>query len=254
MRTLLSPALVSVALAVAVGLPKVLEAQSVRCHAIHSADGTYRGACVSGDSAIAQLNLQGPSSAKPHYWRGTAALTPSAASHVGARGSPAEMIVDVRPGGALRLGRAWLELREVKSDRAALEFEFTFGGAAAANEVDVGILRLARVYLADTAHWSNADTTDMGAAPTRGFACAPAARQSMFCALYLASLEVSGDYAHFRPAINAVRQAVATASKGSYRHPLVDFNNDPARVLDDVHAVLNAALLIVEQERAKRGA
>jgi hypothetical protein len=67
----------------------------------------------------------------------------------------------------------------------------------------------------------------------------------MFCALYLGSVEVAGEYSHFRPAIAAVRYAVDAAAKKGYRHPLVDFNNDPLTTLTDIQAVLDAALAAV---------
>jgi hypothetical protein len=86
----------------------------------------------------------------------------------------------------------------------------------------------------------------MGAAPIKGFSCAPATRQSLFCALYIATIEVTGDYAHFRPAIDAIRQSI----HGSYRHPLVDFNNAPGRTLTEILSVVDTALALAQRNRS----
>jgi len=160
-----------------------------------------------------------------------------------AAGTPTEVGIDVRPGGTIRFGRAWLARSDVRTDAGTLEFAFRRDATAPPDEYDVAILRQARAYLTRPERWNKADTTDMSAAPTRGFTCAPADRQSMFCALYLASLVIAGDYAHFRPAVSAVRQSITAAGR-TYRHPLVDFNNDPARSLADIHAALDSALSV----------
>lgn len=88
-----------------------------------------------------------------------------------------------------------------------------------------------------------------------GFGCATRTRASTPSnsrfAVYLASIEVTGEYFHFRPPANGLRQAVA-AVKRQYRHPLVQFNNDPLTTLRDVQGVLDAAIAIVRTERSQR--
>ena len=125
---------------------------------------------------------------------------------------------------------------------------------APATSVDADIIRGAGAYLRDSPRWNSADDTDMDSAPAKGFNCRPTVARSMFCALYLASVELAGDYAHFRPAMNAVRDAIASAAKRPLRHPLVDFNNDPTTSLRDIHAVLDAALKRVQEQVGRGGA
>jgi len=233
--------------------PLKVDAQSVLCR-VNRTEGTYRGTCVRDDTAIGELRLDRPSASAPYVWQGTATWVSEIEMRRLVGGGATQLTIDVRPAGALQLGRAWLALSRVHVDTAMLQFAFRPDVSAPPNEVDVAILRRARAYLIDRAHWNRVDTTDMNAAPTKGFTCAPAPRQSMFCALYLASIEVDGGYAHFRPAINAVREAVATASARPYRHPLVDFNNDSTQTLANVQAVLDSALAIVLKERSQRGA
>lgn len=76
----------------------------------------------------------------------------------------------------------------------------------------------------------------------------------MFCALYLATLEVTGRYDHFRPAINAVRSATALRSSTRYRHALVDYNNAPSRTLTDVQVTLDSAIAALGRDVAARRA
>ena len=230
------------------------ESEPVRCRLGRAADDTFTGSCTQGDSTVARATLRRPGSAMPHLWIGTleGARFRSAASR-GPEGRTG-IGVDVRPAGALRLGREWLRLAAVVSDRVSFEFSFRFDRPAPGNEVDVEILRRTRAFLDDPARWNADDPTDMDSAPTKGFGCAPAPRQSMFCALYQATLTVSGDYAHFRPAVNAVRRAIADRGTQGYRHPLVDFNNAPGRTLSDVQAILDSALVSVRRDAGTGGA
>jgi hypothetical protein len=206
------------------------------------------GRCVQGDTLVGEVALHPPGSGAPHLWLGTirGSRFRSAASS-GPTGE-SEIGIDIRPGGALRLGRSWLVLRDVRRDASGLGFAFRFDRAQRATEVDVRILERARAMLSDNSVWNRADTTDMGAAPTTGFGCEPSTRQSVFCATYVASVEIAGDYAHFRPAVNAVRQALGAASKQRYRHPLIDFNNDSSTTLRDVHDVFDSAIAAVRRE------
>jgi hypothetical protein len=232
-------------------LPPALQAQQVECLLRRVSDGTLGGSCSQAGTMVGQVTLRPPAAATPYVWLGVMRGERFRGAASGAEAGETEIGVDVRPGGALRVGRDRLAVSGVKADSASLRFVFTFDGRAPADQTDAEIIRRARAYLGDPSHWNRADTTDMEAAPVRGFSCAPATKQSMFCALYLASIAVAGDYAHFRPAMNAVRQAVDAASPSPYRHPLVDFNNDPRRTLDQIQAVLDAALALVSNWRSR---
>lgn len=50
---------------------------------------------------------------------------------------------------------------------------------------------------------------------------------SVFCALYIASLEIDGTYRHRRPAMQAARDALRSRYPGEYVHTLRDINNNP---------------------------
>lgn len=232
-------------IAVVLSFPAPLTAQSIRCTVSRAPDGSFTGSCLRNGSPVGQLNMKPPVADEPHLWRGTATLTGAPAQDIG---------VDVRPGGALRLGRSWLALRDVSTPTGSLMFAFALSQAAPASEVDEDILRKTRVYLADMSHWDRHDLTNMDEAPTKGFNCPNAVPRSLFCTLYFASVAAAGDYAHFRPAVEAVRQAIVSArGRGVYRHPLVHFNNDPTTTLQDVHAVLDMAVQLIRKQRGKGG-
>ena len=208
------------------------DAQAERCSFGRAEDGLYRGTCTRGDTTVARLTFRHPTASTPHLWVGAGTFTDSVSVN---------FVVDVQKDGALQLGREWLAVNVVKHDSVALEFSFNRGTPLPPSHLDTEILRSARAYLLDPSHWNSADSTDMDAAPTAGFKCQPTVARSMFCALYFSSIAVAGHYAHFRPAMNAVRQAINAASSRRLRHPLVDFNNEPTTTLSDVQGVLDAA-------------
>lgn len=242
-----------------VGLPTALalsasaaSAQSITCHALRTSHSSLEGTCVQGDTVIGQVTFRRAAGNSPFLWSGTIRGSHFRSAVSSGPGGETELQLDTRSGGSLGLGRAWLKVTVVRAEANALTFSFSFDQPAPPTYADIDILHRARTYLSDSSRWFKADSTDMEAAPVKGFSCFAAVRQSMFCAVYLASLDVVGVYAHFRPAINAVRSAVSAQSNRGYRHPLVDFNNDPATSLAGVQAVLDEALaaLRTEQQRS----
>ena len=232
MRSFLIPFLFAV--------PTAAFGQSTRCVAARVARDEYRGECTNKGERLGSLFVRRVADRPVGLWRGSMF-----------RGNDTLPItVDTRPGGALQLGRSWLVLSDVTADGEALRFSYDDAAPLGPSQADLDILRRARRYLEDSVRWNRADTTDMAAAPVRGFSCAPAPKQSLFCALYLASIDATGDYAHFRPAVNAVRAALAQVSNKQYRHPLVDFNNDRENDISDVLGTLDLAIKLVETRRA----
>lgn len=65
---------------------------------------------------------------------------------------------------------------------------------------------------------------------------------SLYCALYQASVSVSGDFHHESAVMEAVRGAIKSKNPNvAYAHILMDFNNSPAISLNEVHEVLQIA-------------
>lgn len=77
-----------------------------------------------------------------------------------------------------------------------------------------------------------------------------AGRVSLFCSLYLASVEVAGTYLHWRPAMSAVRMELVNRFRGDYPHLLQDVNND-SRITDQaLTEALDAARARIESRLA----
>lgn len=73
-------------------------------------------------------------------------------------------------------------------------------------------------------------------------------RFSVFCALYVASIEIAGVYRHRRPAIHAVRDGLRARFPGDYAHMLRDINNNTSiSDAEFVHA-LDAAYTALQDE------
>lgn len=217
-------------------------AQVLECRLSRGADASFSGTCATSQAALARLTLEPPTVGKGTHWSGII-------TSLGASPSPVE--IDTIPTGMVRTARGWFALLAWQADSMSVRLRFSPDSAAVTDD-DLAILREAREFLGAASRWNRADTTDMDAAPTRGFACAPARSQSMFCAVYVAALRRVGRYDHFRPAVNALRNAIDARGE-RYRHPLVDFNNAPSRSLVEVQAVLDSALAAVVRERDARG-
>jgi hypothetical protein len=102
-----------------------------------------------------------------------------------------------------------------------------------ADQRDIQIIDRARRLLGSERTWNRRDTRQCVTGETR---------LSLFCALQVASREVTGEYRHRRTALQEVRFAVEAATEGrQYDHRLMEFNNDPRTRLSDIWAVLSAA-------------
>jgi hypothetical protein len=244
MRVWYSHSALAVAFAVRIGAAtNSAEAQTIRCEAMRSGNG-YRGSCIQENATVGSITIRLPTGAEPHLWKGAIALA----------ASDEPLVVDSRLHGTLRVGREWLQVSSLGIDSARFLLAFDRKLAAPATEVDAEIIRRTRAYLSAIERWSSRDSTDMDAAPVKGFNCTPTRARSVFCALYFSSVEVAGDYAHFRPAMTAVRQAIGLASHRQYRHPLVDFNNDSTRTHQDILNMLGSALSDIETQIRRGGA
>jgi hypothetical protein len=105
--------------------------------------------------------------------------------------------------------------------------------ARIADVKDIQIIDRARQLLANESDWNRRDDRSCPAGATK---------VSLFCALQLASRDVTGEYRHRRTALEEVRLALESATLGrKYEHRLMDFNNDPQTQLNDIWAVLAMA-------------
>jgi hypothetical protein len=94
-------------------------------------------------------------------------------------------------------------------------------------KADVLIVQRARVILDSESKWNRADTR----------VCpADAKTFSLYCALEMATDEVSGNFEHRGAAMQEARFVIDEIAPNSknYHHRLMDYNNDPATTFADV--------------------
>jgi len=110
------------------------------------------------------------------------------------------------------------------------------------SEEDVRILRRAAEILHDEPVWNRDDERICEDDERNG-------SWSLFCALYRASLDVTGEYLHLRPAMEAVRwTARQRAGEVQLVHILRDFNNLPTMTFEDIQAVLQETIARLEAQ------
>lgn len=102
------------------------------------------------------------------------------------------------------------------------------------NEHDVAIVERAIRLLDDESKWSRQDDRKCDAED---------GTLSLYCALYAASIEITGEFRHRAAALQEVRYAIdAARPDADYAHRLMDYNNDPAVTFSDLHGMLDEAL------------
>lgn len=71
---------------------------------------------------------------------------------------------------------------------------------------------------------------------------------SVFCALYSASIEITGVYRHRRPAMQAVRKVLQEKYPGKYAHRLRDINNRPDILDEELIEAVNLSQVQLDSE------
>lgn len=121
------------------------------------------------------------------------------------------------------------------------ESEPDYGQFLPASEVDLRIVERAGQLLAHADAWNPSDDRVCDDDDRRR-------EWSLFCALYWASLDLTGDYLHARRAMDLVRQAIRESTGLHYVHTLRDYNNHPETTLDRIHERLREARAKVRRE------
>jgi len=204
--------------------------------------GIYRGRCTRANTLVAQVSLKPPSRQSPTLWRGSAKFA--------WRPQEEPSAVDMRKGGSIRAGTEWIDVRDVNVDSSGAVFTIDVDRRSLPTRVDLAILRRAKGYLVKPSQWDRSATPDSLITPARPFGCPKSTTRTLFCALYDASVAEAGEYWHGRPAINAVRDGVAAASKRPLRHPLFDINSDPTTTLTTLQNILADAEKRVQRQMA----
>jgi hypothetical protein len=122
-----------------------------------------------------------------------------------------------------------------------MNFEADAAREVAPNALDRAIVRRAATILSSVAVWNRADNRKCPTSETTW---------SIYCAMERATIDVTGGFAHRRPALEVVRTIVDERSvHRNYNHRLMDYNNDPRTHLPDVKSLFDEALTRMNDTR-----
>jgi hypothetical protein len=111
---------------------------------------------------------------------------------------------------------------------------------------DIKIVERAKAILSSTAVWNRKDNRKCPAEATT---------YSLYCALEMASGEVSGHFAHREAAMQEVRFVIDDIARNrNYEHRLMNYNNDPTTTLADIQIVLDRAEASIKKRLAEQNA
>jgi hypothetical protein len=204
---------------------------------------TYTGRCVWHDTTVALLVLRPPSHPPTGRWEG---INIRIFGHGGDTSdvvdwtafSPAMVDVGATGDGVYGGTLGWLAVRQATIDSSGFGFSVDLGTAVPPTTADLQILRAVRAYFSDSTRWNHVDRRRSAIVNCPG---APAPR-TLFCAFYIASQEVAGEFFGWRPAGAALQAAIAAASPRRYQHPVTDFNNDSVINFATIQAVVDDAI------------
>lgn len=110
------------------------------------------------------------------------------------------------------------------------------------DSTDLQIIERADQILADSAAWHKTDDRACEDDIARD-------TYSLFCALYKASVDITGAYAHRRPAMQIVRFTLEKYENGRVQnHRLMDWNNHPDTSFEEVKRVLAESMSEVRRQ------
>jgi hypothetical protein len=222
-------AAVSIAVASQAALPST-------CHFRHS-DARWTGSCGTVFDENPIFTIAPANSITTGVWK--QGIKPQAVwagtlTNAGDPDYPIEIEVYSGGTGLLRSEYGWFNISGFSSDDLTVRFQMDTSHQVSPGPLDRAILERANALLSSPAVWNRAD--DRNCAPT-------ATTWSIYCATERATIEVTGAFHHRGPAMELLRQIVEERTEGrGYHHRLMDYNNDPATSLGDVHNIFAEAL------------
>lgn len=136
--------------------------------------------------------------------------------------------------GVIRTYAGWFPISGFTARDSILRFQIDTAHEVPPSALDRAILQRAATIITADSVWNRADNRKCPTAATTW---------SIYCAVERAEIEVAGGFHHRRPAMELVRQIVDERSKDrSYKHRLMEYNNDPSTHLEDVRSLFAEAL------------
>ena len=114
------------------------------------------------------------------------------------------------------------------------------------DSLDLKIIQRADFILSDASVWNKNDDRECEDDISNG-------SYSLFCALFKASVDVTGEYEHRRAAMQQVRFTLEKYEDGRVTaHRLMDWNNHPKTTFEEVKKVLKEAIQEVQVKLPNR--
>jgi hypothetical protein len=221
-----------------------LQAQ-VKCVLARQASASYVGLCLGQRPTPVRVELE-PAASASGLWRGRSSDTTGYRVHVA---------IDTAAR-VYREFRGWFRLVDIRHSGDSLWYQFAQDSLVKPSEDDIKVLQRARAYLADSTRWSHDDDGQVEKVAlqfyenpglSRGGYCNNP-RRTIVCALYHASIEVTGEYWWGGPYMNAVRAAILSENI-PLRHPLMQYNGAPTTTHSDVQRILDMAIGYARERR-----
>ena len=110
------------------------------------------------------------------------------------------------------------------------------------DSIDLKILKRANFILSEESRWNKQDDRQCDDDIANE-------KYSLFCVLYKASMDITGEYIHRRPAIQIVRFTLEKYENGRVEnHRLMDWNNHADTTFEEVKIILKESIDVVEKE------
>jgi hypothetical protein len=107
---------------------------------------------------------------------------------------------------------------------------------------DLKIIQKADSILSNSSKWNRHDDRECDDDLASG-------KYSFYCALYKASIDITGEYVHRRPAMQIVRFTLEKYENGRVKeHRLMDWNNHPDTKFKEVKRVLKESIQTVKRK------
>jgi hypothetical protein len=135
---------------------------------------------------------------------------------------------------------------------ALLIFQLAYGQVNEENRnlvfdsADLKIIQRADSILSDSLKWNKQDDRECTDDIKTG-------NYSLYCALYKASIDITGEYVHRRSAMQIVRFTLEKYENGRVKnHRLMDWNNHPDTTFKEVKKVLQESIEAVKKQLMER--
>jgi hypothetical protein len=195
-------------------------------------DGVRKGSC--GNPART-VNVTLSTTGVPGRWLGTM-------QGVQPEDPTRAELVPGKTGGSLvaRLPYGWFNVSRFEQTAQGLQLRVDANKQVRPTADDLAIIDRAIALIPNAEVWNKNDNRQCPAGQTK---------LSLFCALMQATTELSGGVHYRQPAMQAVREELNLVDKSRIKtHRIMDYNNHPDTVIEEIHGLLERAKERVRQE------